>query len=58
MNQYNKKNMNLMCVCPIYSTGLHGNKDELYDRLKRHAYPGSGKKGAFNLFYYSIKHLK
>ena len=26
---------------------LYGNKEELYDRLKRHAYqPGQGKKGA------------
>ena len=30
---------------------LYGNKEELYDRLKRHAYqPGQGKKGEFVTF--------
>ena len=29
------------------NASLYGNKEELYDRLKRHAYqPGQGKKGA------------
>ena len=29
---------------------LYGNKEELYDRLKRHAYqPGQGKKGEWHL---------
>ena len=29
---------------------LYGNKEELYDRLKRHAYqPGQGKKGEWDI---------
>ena len=27
------------------SASLYGNKEELYDRLRRHAYHGQGKKG-------------
>ena len=37
---------------------LYGNKEELYDRLKRHAYqPGQGKKGEFVTFLsYTYSH--
>ena len=38
---------------------LYGNKEELYDRLKRHAYqPGQGKKGEWDLpFQKAITHF-
>ena len=31
------------------SASLYGNKEELYDRLRRHAYHGQGKKGEKHL---------
>ncbi|XP_072154980.1 uncharacterized protein uif isoform X2 [Bemisia tabaci] len=31
------------------NASIYGNKDDLYDRLKRHAYPG--KKGNFNFYF-------